>query len=53
MVGGQVADIESEGKEVDLPTLQFIHVHKTGALILASIQAGAKLGGAGKICSRP
>jgi geranylgeranyl diphosphate synthase type II len=48
MVGGQVADIESEGKEVDLPTLQFIHVHKTGALILASIQAGAKLGGAGE-----
>jgi len=42
MVGGQVVDIESEGKEVDLPTLQFIHTHKTGAMILVSIQIGAK-----------
>jgi len=46
MVGGQVLDIESEGKEVDLPTLQYIHTHKTGALILVSIRVGAKLGGA-------
>ena len=47
MVGGQVADMESEGGlEVDLPTLEFIHIHKTGALILASIKAGALLGGA-------
>ena len=46
MVAGQVVDIESEGKEVDLPTLQYIHTHKTGAMILASIQMGAKLGGA-------
>ena len=47
MVGGQVADIESEGKEIDLPLLQYIHTHKTGAMILASIQVGARLGGAG------
>jgi len=46
MVGGQAVDIESEGKEVDFPTLQFIHTHKTGALILASIRVGARLGGA-------
>jgi geranylgeranyl diphosphate synthase type II len=46
MVGGQVVDIESEGKEVDLPTLQYIHTHKTGAMILVSVQAGARLGGA-------
>src|SRR4030042_943185 len=46
MVGGQVADIESEGKEVDLPLLQYIHTHKTGAMILASIRVGARLGGA-------
>lgn len=45
MVGGQQADMDAEGKEVDLPTLEFIHTHKTGALILASIKAGAKLGG--------
>jgi len=46
MVGGQVLDIESEGKEVDFPTLQYIHTHKTGALILVSVRVGAKLGGA-------
>lgn len=46
MVGGQVLDIESEGKEVDFPTIQYIHTHKTGALILVSVRVGAKLGGA-------
>jgi geranylgeranyl diphosphate synthase type II len=46
MVGGQVVDIESEGKAVDLPTVQYIHTHKTGAMILASVRVGAKLGGA-------
>ena len=46
MVGGQVADIESEGKAVDLPTVQYIHTYKTGAMILASVRVGAKLGGA-------
>jgi geranylgeranyl diphosphate synthase type II len=46
MVGGQVMDIESEGKEVDFPTLQYIHTHKTGALISVSVQIGARLGGA-------
>ncbi len=49
MVGGQLADMEAEGsKSVDFPTLEFIHTHKTGALILASIKVGAKLGGANK-----
>ncbi len=45
MVGGQQADLESEGKEVDLPSLEFIHIRKTGALIVASVRAGAILGG--------
>ncbi|NWG02400.1 MAG: polyprenyl synthetase family protein [Syntrophaceae bacterium] len=44
MVGGQACDIESEGKEVDFPTLQYIHTHKTGALILVSVRLGARLG---------
>ena len=48
MVGGQVVDIESEGKEIDLPTLEYIHTHKTGAMILASVQAGARLARAGE-----
>lgn len=46
MVGGQVVDMEMEEKPVDLPTLEYIHTHKTGALILAAIEAGALLGGA-------
>jgi geranylgeranyl diphosphate synthase type II len=44
MISGQVLDVESEGKEVDFPTLQYIHTHKTGALILASVRVGVKLG---------
>lgn len=43
MVAGQVADLEAEGTTPDLPTVEFIHVRKTGALILASIRSGAIL----------
>ena len=46
MVGGQVVDIESEGKEVDFATLEYIHTHKTGALIRASVRVGALAAGA-------
>jgi geranylgeranyl diphosphate synthase type II len=45
MVGGQVADIQSEGKQVEPAILEFIHAHKTGALIAASVTSGAILGG--------
>ena len=45
MVGGQMVDVESEGKEVDLSCVEYIHTHKTGALISVSVRAGAKLGG--------
>ena len=41
MVGGQVVDMESEGRDVDFPTLEYIHTHKTGALIRASVRVGA------------
>jgi len=43
MIAGQAADLESEGKEVDLPMVDFIHVRKTGALLLAAVRAGAIL----------
>lgn len=46
MVAGQVADLEAEGTIPDLPTVEFIHVRKTGALILACVRAGAILAGA-------
>lgn len=45
MVGGQTADILNEGKEVSPETLAFIHSSKTGALIRASVEMGALLGG--------
>jgi geranylgeranyl diphosphate synthase type II len=44
MVAGQAADLDAEGTVPDLPTVEFIHVRKTGALILAAIRAGAILG---------
>jgi geranylgeranyl diphosphate synthase type II len=47
MVGGQVADIEAEGKRIDPQMLEYIHLSKTAALIRASITAGALCAGAG------
>jgi geranylgeranyl diphosphate synthase type II len=44
MVGGQVADITAEGTVPDLPTVEFIHVRKTGALIRAAVRTGALVG---------
>lgn len=47
LVGGQVVDLECEGKsDVSLETLNFIHRHKTGALLEASVLCGAILAGA-------
>ena len=45
MVVGQVADVISEGKQIDIDALEFIHKHKTGALIEASVVVGGLLGG--------
>jgi geranylgeranyl diphosphate synthase type II len=45
MVGGQVVDIESEGKAVTAETLEYIHRNKTAALLRASLWAGVRLGG--------
>jgi farnesyl diphosphate synthase len=44
MAGGQAIDLESVGKALSIPELEFMHVHKTGALIRASILMGAKCG---------
>jgi geranylgeranyl diphosphate synthase, type II len=47
LVGGQVVDLESEGlKDVSLETLNYIHAHKTGALLEACVVCGAILAGA-------
>jgi len=46
MVGGQTADMSSEEKEISLAELEYIHEHKTGKLLSASILTGAILAGA-------
>ncbi len=46
MVAGQVIDILGEGKSKTLEELEELHSKKTGALFLASIKGGARLGGA-------
>ncbi len=46
LVGGQVVDLECEGKQVDLETLEYIHLHKTGALLKACVRTGAMIAGA-------
>ncbi|MBB5155617.1 polyprenyl synthetase family protein [Saccharopolyspora phatthalungensis] len=47
LVGGQVVDIQHEGiEEIDLPTVDYIHAHKTGSMIDAAVVTGAIIGGA-------
>ncbi|MCA2694511.1 MULTISPECIES: geranylgeranyl diphosphate synthase CrtE [unclassified Microcystis] len=47
LVGGQVLDLESEGKpDISAETLSFIHTQKTGALLETSVVSGAVLAGA-------
>ena len=46
MVGGQTMDILTQGQTVDAGTLEYIHSHKTGALISACVAVGAIVGGA-------
>jgi geranylgeranyl pyrophosphate synthase len=44
MVGGQAMDIAAEGKSLDVSALKEVHLRKTGALIEASVLAGAICG---------
>lgn len=48
MIGGQSVDIESENKSVDESTMEFIHRHKTGALIEVSMMSAAMIAKATK-----
>jgi geranylgeranyl diphosphate synthase type II len=45
MIGGQAIDLECENLDVDIAVVEYMHVHKTGALITAPLEAGAILGG--------
>jgi len=44
MAGGQAFDLDSVGKMLSLPELEFMHIHKTGALIRAAVMLGARCG---------
>ena len=46
MVEGQVVDMQAEGKPVEAATLDFIHRHKTGALIVAAVRLGGHVANA-------
>jgi geranylgeranyl diphosphate synthase type II len=46
LIGGQVLDLESEGRDVDAATLERLHRAKTGALVGACVMGAALLGGA-------
>lgn len=46
MIGGQVVDLESEGKPVTADLLEYIHYSKTGALLKACVRCGALASGA-------
>ena len=45
MAGGQAIDLESVGKTLSVPELEFMHIHKTGAIIRAAALLGARCGG--------
>jgi geranylgeranyl pyrophosphate synthase len=44
MIGGQVIDLSSEGKKIDWPLLEYMHISKTAALITAAVESGAIIG---------
>ena len=46
MAGGQAIDLDAVGRSLTLPELEFMHIHKTGALIRASVVLGAHCGSA-------
>jgi len=46
MAGGQAIDLASVGVQLGRAELEFMHVHKTGALIRAAVLLGARAGGA-------
>ena len=46
MVAGQAADISNENKPIESDTLEYIHLNKTAALLIASVKAGLFLGNA-------
>jgi farnesyl diphosphate synthase len=46
MAGGQAFDLQSVGRQLEVPELEFMHIHKTGALIRSAVILGAHVGAA-------
>lgn len=46
MLTGQAVDVQYDGKPMEKDVLEFIHVHKTAAMIRGALEAGARAGGA-------
>ena len=46
MIGGQMVDIESEGKKIDIETLKYMHSHKTGKLLKLPVECACIIAGA-------
>lgn len=46
MIGGQMVDIASEGKKIDIETLKYMHSHKTGKLLKLPVECGSIIGNA-------
>jgi farnesyl diphosphate synthase len=44
MAGGQAIDLDAVGKQLSVPELEFMHIHKTGAIIRAALQLGVRCG---------
>jgi farnesyl diphosphate synthase len=44
MAGGQAIDLDAVGKQLTVPELEFMHIHKTGAVIRAALQLGVRCG---------
>jgi len=44
MAGGQAIDLEAVGRSLNAPELEFMHMHKTGAIIRAALQLGVRCG---------
>jgi len=44
MAGGQAIDLQAVGKQLSVPELEFMHIHKTGAIIRAALQLGVRCG---------
>jgi len=44
MAGGQAIDLAAVGKQLSVPELEFMHIHKTGAVIRAALQLGVRCG---------